>query len=96
VITSPPALSELGVCMGEDTLRPTMAISKEIDLRFVFGDTTRIPGRAVPVGRRQAGRLAVDHRHGGTRRCRNRFEALGDPETHAKILIDPTSAALVP
>jgi hypothetical protein len=60
VITSPPALYELGTasmeklrrlpgwwhvyraagaCMGEDTLRPTMAISKEIDLRFVFGYT---------------------------------------------------------
>ena len=29
----------VGVCMGEDKLRPTMAISKEVDLRFVFGYT---------------------------------------------------------
>jgi len=29
----------VGVCMGQDKLRPSMAINKEIDLRFVVGYT---------------------------------------------------------
>jgi threonine dehydrogenase-like Zn-dependent dehydrogenase len=29
----------VGVCMGDDTVRPSMAINKEIDLRFVLGYT---------------------------------------------------------
>ena len=29
----------VGVCMGEDKMRPAMANGKEIDLRFVFGST---------------------------------------------------------
>ncbi len=38
IIASAPLLSRVvvvGVCMGEDRVRPSMAINKEIDLRFV-------------------------------------------------------------
>ncbi len=40
VVAAAPLNSRIvvvGVCMGEDKLRPAMAISKEVDLRFVFG-----------------------------------------------------------
>ena len=42
VITGAPLFSRVvvvGVCMGDDTVRPSMAINKEIDLRFVLGYT---------------------------------------------------------
>ena len=87
----------VGVCMGEDTLRPVMAISKEIDLRFVFGYT--------PLEFRDTLHLLADGKVDGSPLLTGTvgldgvataFEALGDPETHAKILIDPSSTALAP
>ena len=39
IISSAPLLSRVvvvGVCMGADRFRPSMAINKEIDLRFVL------------------------------------------------------------
>ena len=85
----------VGVCMGEDKLRPAMAISKEIDLRFVFGYTPlefrdtlhmlaegKLNGAPLVTG--TVGLDGVDAA----------FEKLRDPETHAKVLIDPASAAV--
>ena len=100
VIGAAPLNSRLvvvGVCMGEDKMRPAMAIGTEIDLRFVFGytplefrDTLYMLAEgkldAAPLITGTVGLDGVDAA----------FQALGDPETHAKILIDPTSAALVP
>ena len=42
IITGAPLFSRVvvvGVCMGADRFRPSMAINKEIDLRFVLGYT---------------------------------------------------------
>jgi threonine dehydrogenase-like Zn-dependent dehydrogenase len=100
VIGAAPLNSRLvvvGVCMGEDKMRPAMAIGKEIDLRFVFGytplefrDTLYMLAEgkldAAPLITGTVGLDGVDAA----------FQALGDPETHAKILIDPTSAAVTP
>ena len=83
----------VGVCMGDDRIRPSVAINKEIDLRFVLGYT--------PAEFRQALHLlaegAVDPAPlitgtVGLEGVASAFEALRDPETHAKILIDPRSA----
>jgi threonine dehydrogenase-like Zn-dependent dehydrogenase len=76
--------------MQADTIEPAMAITKEIDLRFVFGYT--------PVEYRDALHMIAD----GKVRCAplitgmvgldgvdHAFTALGNPEVHAKILIDP-------
>jgi threonine dehydrogenase-like Zn-dependent dehydrogenase len=87
----------VGVCMGEDKMRPAMAIGKEIDLRFVFGYTPlefRDTLYMLAEGKLDAaplitGTVGLDGVAGA-------FAALGDPETHAKILIDPMSGALVP
>ena len=87
----------VGVCMGADRIRPAMAINKEIDLRFVIGYT---PGEfretlhmlaegkvdATPLVTGVVGLPGVD----------TAFDALGDPEAHAKILIDPKSASVSP
>ena len=42
IIAGAPLFSRVvvvGVCMGDDRIRPAMAINKEIDLRFVLGYT---------------------------------------------------------
>ena len=94
IIASAPMFSRVvvvGVCMGNDQIRPSMAINKEIDLRFVIGYTPgefrqtlhmlaegKVDARPLVTG--VVGLEGVD----------DAFTALGDPETHAKILIDPS------
>jgi len=74
-----------------------MAIGKEIDLRFVFGYT--------PLEFRDTLHMLADGKLTATPLVTGKvglagvaaaFEALGDPESHAKILIDPRSAATAP
>jgi threonine dehydrogenase-like Zn-dependent dehydrogenase len=87
----------VGVCVGVDRFTPAMAINKEIDLRFVLGYTPlefrdtlqmlaegKVDPRPLITG--TVGLDGVDAA----------FSALGDPEAHAKILIDPRSAATAP
>ena len=100
IIDGAPLFSRVvvvGVCVGPDRFRPAMAINKEIDLRFVFGYT--------PLEFRDTLHMlaqgAVDPRPiitgevglGGVEAA---FDALADPEAHAKILIDPGSSATQP
>lgn len=100
VIAAAPLASRImvvGVCMGEDRIRPAMAIGKEVELRFVFGQT--------PLEYRDALYLLADGKVDasplvsgtvGLEGVSAAFDALRDPETHAKILIDPRSAATAP
>lgn len=100
VVTAAPMRSRVvvvGVCMGDDTIRPTLAINKEVDLRFVFAydpaefrDTLHLmaDGR-VDVAPLVTGTVGLE----GVAAA---FDALGDPERHAKILVDPRSAVSVP
>jgi threonine dehydrogenase-like Zn-dependent dehydrogenase len=100
IITGAPLFSRVvvvGVCMQPDRLRPAMAINKEIDLRFVLGYT--------PLEFRDALHLLADGKVNATPVVTgivglpgvdNAFAALGDPEAHAKILIDPARAAAEP
>jgi threonine dehydrogenase-like Zn-dependent dehydrogenase len=100
IIDGAPLFSRVvvaGVCVGPDRFTPAMAINKEIDLRFVFAysplefrDTLHMladgkvdPG---PMITGTVGLAGVD----------SAFKALGTPENHAKILIDPVSAATEP
>jgi threonine dehydrogenase-like Zn-dependent dehydrogenase len=86
-----------GVCVGVDQITPAMAINKELDLRFVFGytplefhDTLRMlaDGKVdpAPLITGTVGLAGVDAA----------FSALGNPDVHAKILIDPRSAVAAP
>lgn len=84
----------VGVCMGSDQIRPTMAIAKELDVRFVFGytplefyDTLHM----LADGKLDASPLITGKV--GLGGVAGAFEALGDPEKHAKVLIDPRSSA---
>jgi threonine dehydrogenase-like Zn-dependent dehydrogenase len=100
VIDGAPLFSRVvvvGVCVGVDQITPAMAINKEIDLRFVLGytplefrDTLHmlaegdIDPRPLITG--TVGLDGVD----------TAFTALGSPDVHAKILIDPNSTATAP
>jgi threonine dehydrogenase-like Zn-dependent dehydrogenase len=86
-----------GVCMQPDTFEPSIAINKEIDLRFSFGYS--------PLEFRDAlhmmaeGKVRCEHLvtgEVGLAGVEAAFEALRDPNRHAKILIDPASAAAQP
>ncbi len=100
IITSAPLSARVvvvGVCMGADRFRPSMAIAKEIDLRFVLGypplefrDTLyMLADGKVDVTPLITGTVGLNG-------VENAFDALGDPEAHAKILIDPKSDATRP
>ena len=100
IIDGAPMFSRVvvaGVCVGTDHFTPAMAINKEIDLRFVFGYTPlefrdtlqmlaegKVDPRPLITG--TVGLEGVDAA----------FAALGNPEAHAKILIDPRSHAAAP
>ena len=84
----------VGVCMGSDQIKPTMAIAKELDVRFVFGytplefyDTLHM----LAGGKLNAAPLVTGKV--GLKGVAGAFEALRDPERHAKVLIDPRSSA---
>ena len=100
IIDGAPMFSRVvvvGVLVGSDTITPAMAINKEIDLRFAFGysplefrDTLHMlaDGKVDPSPL-ITGTVGLD----GVGAA---FEALGQPEAHAKILIDPRSTATIP
>ncbi|MET0602477.1 MAG: zinc-binding dehydrogenase [Baekduia sp.] len=84
----------VGVCVGPDRFTPAMAINKEIDLRFVLAYS--------PLEYRDALHMLAEGKLDprplitgtvGLDGVDAAFTALGDPETHAKILIDPRSHA---
>jgi threonine dehydrogenase-like Zn-dependent dehydrogenase len=97
IIASAPIYTRVvvaGVCMGADSIRPSIAINKEIELRFVLGYT--------PQEFREALHLLADGKVDptplitgtvGLDGVAGAFDALGDPEAHAKVLVDPRSDA---
>jgi threonine dehydrogenase-like Zn-dependent dehydrogenase len=95
IINQAPLASRVvvvGVCMEKDTFQPAMAINKEVDLKFVFA--------YQPHEFREALHLIADGKVDptplitgtvGLDGVAHAFDVLGDPERHAKILIDPSS-----
>lgn len=83
ITTGAPLFSRVvvvGVCMGADRLRPSMAINKEIELRFVLGYT--------PMEFRDTLQMLADGKIDvtplitgtvGLGGVENAFDALGDP-----------------
>lgn len=80
----------VGVCMEPDTIRPLRGIARELDVRFSFAydpaefATTlqRIADGTLDVTPLITGEVGVD----GVPAA---FDALADPEAHAKILVIP-------
>jgi len=96
IMDGAPLLSRIvvaGVCMEADRIEPALGIVKEVDLRFVFGhspleyrDTVHLIAEGkVNCAPMITGTVGLDGVAGA-------FDALRDPERHAKILIDPSLA----
>jgi len=100
LLATMPMMSKLvvaGACLEPDTFQPMMAITKEADIRFATGydpgefrDTLHMLADGTvdpaPFVTGTVGLSGVEAA----------FTALGNPEQHAKILIDPASAAVAP
>ena len=80
----------VGVCMEPDRFRPMLAITKEINLQFVLGYTPdefshtleQIASGALNTEPLITGKVGV----GGVA---NAFRDLGNPDAHAKIIVEP-------
>lgn len=90
---SAPSRSELvvvGLCMEPDVIEPTVAISRQLTVRFVLGWTAEefaasldgIASGRIPVEAMVTGRVDVD----GTPEA---FATLANPEQHVKIVVQP-------
>jgi threonine dehydrogenase-like Zn-dependent dehydrogenase len=93
LIEAAPAGAQIvvaGVCMETDRIEPSIAITKEIELTFVFGYTPEefaatlrhIAEGDVDVSGLVTSRVGLDGVAGA-------FVALGDPEAQVKILVEP-------
>lgn len=93
LIEAAPAGAQIvvaGVCMETDKIEPSIAITKEIELTFVFGYT---PDEfALTLRQLAEGVIDVDGLVTGSvdlGGVAGAFTALGDPEAHVKILVKP-------
>jgi threonine dehydrogenase-like Zn-dependent dehydrogenase len=82
----------VGACMEEDSLHPIHGTLKELTIRFALGyDPMEFAGtlRAIAEGELEVAPLitgSVD-----LDGVPDAFDALGDPEVHAKILVEPAA-----
>ncbi|KAB7741146.1 zinc-binding dehydrogenase [Parvibaculum sedimenti] len=80
----------VGVCMEQDRFEPFFAITKELNLQFVFGYTPEeyaltlhhIADGQIEVSSLVTGKVGVE----GVKQA---FTDLANPEAHAKILVEP-------
>lgn len=91
--TVPPAtrIVVVGVCLQTDHIRPLPAINKELALQFVLGYTEAEFAESltfIAEGRFDIADL-VSHQIAMTD-VAAAFEALKNPDRHAKVIIDPT------
>ena len=80
----------VGVCMQPDRMEHGMAINKSVDLRYVVGYSPlefRDTLHAIADGKINCASIITGEV--GLTGVEMAFEALGSPEHHAKILVDP-------
>lgn len=97
VIAGAPLFARIvvvGLCVGAESIMPAIAIRKELDLQFV--------GAYTPLEFRDTLHMLADGKVDprpmitgtvGLHGVEDAFTALGNPEAHAKILIDPYARA---
>lgn len=94
LIEASPAGTQIvvaGVCMVTDKIEPAIAITKEIELTFIFGYSPE--EFAATLGDIAEGRIDVSGLvtgKVGLEGVADAFVALGDPEAHVKILVEPS------
>ncbi|MCI3180783.1 alcohol dehydrogenase [Caulobacter sp. CCUG 60055] len=82
-----------GVCMTPDRIEPSLAINKQLDLRFVFGyspEEFAATLHDIAEGRIDVAPIVTGKV--GLAGVADAFKALGDPENHVKILVEPGRA----
>jgi len=90
IAAAPPSarIVVVGVCMESDVIEPFLAITKQLDLRFVLGYTPQeFAGTLADIAE---GRLAVEPiitGQVGLSGVADAFKALGNPDKQAKILV---------
>jgi len=93
IVDSAPLFSRVvvvGVCVGSDSFKPAMAINKEIDLRFVVGYTPlEFRDTLHMLAEGDVDPRALITGEVGLEGVEQAFADLGDPERHAKILVNP-------
>ncbi len=100
IVDATPHFSRIvvvGVCMQTDRIEHAIAINKSVDLRYVIGYSPlefRDTLHAIADGRIDCAAMVTGTV--GLAGVDAAFDALADPERHAKILIDPGSAAVTP
>ena len=80
----------VGVCMERDTIWPMLGITKELNIHFALGydplefrqTLDRIAAGEIDVAPLITGEVPIDG-------VADAFNALGNPEAHAKILVTP-------
>ena len=93
IINGAPLFSKIigvGVCMQSDSIEPALALNKEIEIQFVIGYTPlefRDALHMIAEGQIDCSPLITGVV--GLAGVKDAFQALGDPEQHAKILVDP-------
>lgn len=93
LIEAAPAGSQIivaGVCMEVDKIEPFIAITKQLDFRFVFGYSPE--EFAATLGDIAEGRIDVAPvitDAVGLEGVAGAFKALGDPESQVKIVVEP-------
>ena len=81
----------VGVCMQPDTVRPMLGIGKELNLQFVLGyDPLEFAETLRRIAEGELDVAPADHRLGRHRRRPRRLRDLGQPDAHAKILVEPS------
>ena len=82
-----------GVCMEPDTVEPFMAVTKQIDFRFVLGYTPEEFAQTlcdIAEGRIDVAPVITDAV--GLSGVADAFKRLSDPESQVKIVVEPASA----
>jgi threonine dehydrogenase-like Zn-dependent dehydrogenase len=93
LIEAAPAGAQIvvaGVCMETDRIEPSIAITKEVELTFVFGYTPEEFAhtlRQLAEGVTDVSGLVTAKV--GLEGVAGAFSDLGDPEAHVKILVEP-------
>lgn len=97
LITAVPLMTRIvvvGVCMEDDTFRPSLAISKEVELRFAFCyDPGEFHQTLQMIASGKVDPTPILTGTVGLDGVAAAFAQLADPEVHAKILVDPESTA---
>jgi len=79
-----------GVCMEDDSIKPMIGINKELQIQFVLGytpDEFAESLRALAEGRIDGAPLITGKV--GVSGVADAFDALGRPDEHAKLLVEP-------